>query len=73
MFGEAEQRTGCGGEDDEACPVVFYEFAHCLEVGSGWNNQLLLQVGPRFEHFLFVARVKRVWAAAVLYIIDCSA
>ena len=26
---EGGRRTGCGGEDDEAGPVVFDEFAHC--------------------------------------------
>ena len=27
--------TGCGGHDDEACPVVLDEFAHAGGVGSG--------------------------------------
>ena len=36
---EGGRRTGCGGEDDEAGPVVFDEFAHCcLGVALQWDG-----------------------------------
>lgn len=39
--------VGGGGEDDEAGPVVFNQFAHREEVGGGGSTAIEARVGVR--------------------------
>lgn len=59
--------VGGGGEDDEAGPVVFYQFAHCEEVGGGGSTVIEGRVEVRA---LSVVAGRREWAVGFLCLVE---